>query len=176
MTPAKISGKITKGVLLMKRLTKQLVARLQKLAKRIGKKRLIFGAVVLVYLIGLVVIYSPGLRNRVAMSRASNTTSEFMTAITSGDVDRALSFVKADDSVAARAFIDSTSKVVQGSYQKQSSKIQGQTVYVLYSLSHEKNKHARVATIKTDEGWKVTSFVVSENEIPAVPAVKQNEQ
>ena len=92
----------------------------------------------------------------------SSTSSSFMTAMTAGDVDKALSYT--DGSAETKQFLQSMAPGMKAtSFSKVDSTNKSGKHYFLYTLQGANNKMARTALEKGDKGWQVIELVTGSN-------------
>ncbi len=94
--------------------------------------------------------------------QVSSTSSSFMTAMTAGDVDKALSYT--DGTSETKQFLQSMAPGMKAtSFNKVDSTNKSGKHYFLYSLQGANNKMARTTLEKGDKGWQVIELVTGSN-------------
>lgn len=133
-------------------------------------KRLIIGiiaAALVVFVLPFVLLFLLAFMKNAQALGASNA---FMKAITSKNVDAAVSASDtSDDAAGVKSFLTQASVSVEGSYKLSQSKLDNNKGYYLYNLTNSTNKYARTVVEKQASGWKVTSFVYSPTALALVP-------
>ncbi len=119
---------------------------------------LIIGGICLLIILALLFIFFVFIKG----SQASTTSSLFMRAMTTGDVNTALTLTDGSDST--KTFLQGMAPGVKATrFSRVESTEKAGKSYYLYLLHGATNKKARTVLQKTDNKWLVIEFVAGEN-------------
>ncbi|MGB4759341.1 MAG: hypothetical protein WBP26_04790 [Candidatus Saccharimonadales bacterium] len=116
-------------------------------------------ALVIILALGWFFLWSP-------QAQAKRLSNSFMKAMTSGDIDKAVSISGKEDD---RAFLKLAADNVEGSFTLSESSYKDGKGYYLYNLQDAERDYARTVVAKEDGKLQVTSFVYSDSKLSLVP-------
>lgn len=97
-----------------------------------------------------------------------SVSNKFMSAITSGDVNKALELAGGDE--ADRSFLQNAADSTKGTFKLEQSASRNGRSYFLYSLSNSANKYARTVVEKESGNYSVTSYVFGPSPLKLIAA------
>lgn len=136
--------------------------------KKSGKSKLVLIIVIAIAVLVLLALGAYWLLVGMGQNSAKTTANNFMSAITSNNATKALSYSQNPNDDTS-LFYQSSAVSLKGSYKFKQIANKDGAYYVLYSVDGGGNKTARVKVVKNGNKWLVSDFYYSSGELTTDP-------
>ncbi len=137
--------------------------------KKSGKSKLVLIIVIAVGIVAILALGAYWRINGMGKNSAKATANSFMTAMTTNNATKALSYSQNPNDDTS-LFYQSSAVTLKGSYKFKQLANKDGAYYVLYSVDGGGNKTARVKVVKNNNKWLVSDFYYSSGELTTDPA------
>jgi len=137
--------------------------------KKPGKSKLVVVIAVALAVLVLLALGAYWLLVGMGQNSAKTTANNFMSAITSNNATKALSYSQ-NPNEDTSLFYQSSAVTLKGSYKFKQITNKDGAYYVLYSVDGGGNKTARVKVVKSNNKWLVSDFYYSSGDLTTDPA------
>jgi hypothetical protein len=137
--------------------------------KKSGKTKLVLIIIIAIVIVALLALGVYWLIAGMGQSSAQATANNFMSAMTTNNATKALSYSQNPNDDTS-LFYQSSAVTLKGSYKFKQIANKDGAYYVLYSVDGGGNKTARVKVVKNNNKWLVSDFYYSSGELTTDPA------
>lgn len=137
--------------------------------KKLSKSKLVLIIAIAIVVLVLLALGAYWLLVGMGQNSAKTTANNFMSAITTNNATKALSYSQ-NPNEDTSLFYQSSAVTLKGSYKFKQIANKDGAYYVLYTVDGGGNKTARVKVVKNSNKWLVSDFYYSSGELTTDPA------